>query len=677
MAREAWRTIRGLGFYPHSPSFFADVIFDDINSMLPSTQSVPSDALVLSTVESCSLTASCEHCLRIDISLNATGLPQLNGFGIQILEVKYNAFHSFKITRKKTRKEFRKNLWKAQIDCCNVEVGQFIDVTLFTDPNYSLSINKRHFVPDPDGMPDFNHTHIPGNREIEVFLSPGPDAIASLMYKIESGECDFVSLNRNGVPKKIDASQKLILKYEVLLPCLCIEVYYNVTDAERNTACPFYRNSIAYTEEFWDISMIDISNHTSMHMAFNKKCDLEPSVTLCEKKNDRCTTVPNATIQTNQSSLACITEYSIPSIDRDPHLCFKFNVSNVTHERCPEAKDRVWNVTVDVQSFRVLLTIFTRLPSSYSAVICKPNISTGRCYPESSVYDITVEQNTDGELRYLTVPKPNIGSCIQVWRSDVNFSYKHIFCPDFSQKHLGLVFLGMSVAVFMLVLLVFLTIQRIWKKITAPLWRTTVLLVYSPDSAEYKTLICAFADFLQSILGCEVILDLWDMNTVSQIGMLPWFYQKRDLVSERKGNVLLIWTKKSRLMFDQWKSSTFGTLGWRDPNNLFGAAMSCLQKDLEVEDDKEVLKNYSVVYFEGLCEKRDIPVNLRKFSRYRLLKDLYRLVIKLQGTTCLPPPCLIKAAAKYLMRKLKSSEKSTGLQRHLDHCRQNLNDGFG
>ncbi|XP_018431615.1 PREDICTED: interleukin-17 receptor E [Nanorana parkeri] len=225
---------------------------------------------------------------------------------------------------------------------------------------------------------------------------------------------------------------------------------------------------------------------------------------------------------------------------------------------------------------------------------------------------------------------------------------------------------------FILTFLFFLIVRRIWKIFTAPLWRRTILLVYSPDSLEYKTLICAFADFLQSILGCEVILDMWDMNNISKIGMLPWFYQKRELVSQRKGRVMILWTTRTQTMYQQWRNSQLNSFVWKDPANLFGAAMSCLNKDLLAEQESAKLKEYAIVYFEGLCEKKDIPKSLRKISRYRLFKDLYRLVSRLQDTTCLSPPCLIKAVAKYLMKKLIRSEKSQGLQYNVEICKQRL-----
>ncbi|XP_075039616.1 interleukin-17 receptor E [Mixophyes fleayi] len=601
-------------------------------------------------------------CLRVDISVNATGLPKLRGFYVLGLGTSENSFHSFSILKNKTSRVG--NLWHVRYDCWIITPGH-ISVTLLTQPNYGVSISKQYYMPSKDAKPHFMFHHLAEEKKFEVSIPPGPDVYARLCYK------KFICDDLNYSPKQlIGGSQNASLSYQHLLPCLCIEVFYTCRDSKRNISCPFQDHAEQYDAELLNVSVQEITFYSNIMMVkFVSPCNVVPEVSFCIKENGSCITVPEAVIGGDE------TEYYLKNVDRDPHLCFKFASLNNTLIKCPDVKARNWNFDVKMQLFDAFVTISSNVPATFSAAICHRNQNRGNCSLQFVIYNVSMSHPGGSKEKHLSLPRPSIGSCIQVWRSDVRFAKKYLICSfDFSHKHLGLVALLTTLVVFMLILLLYLSYQRIWKIFTAPLWRRTILLVYSSDSAEYRTLICVFADLLQTILGCEVILDLWDMNTVSQIGVLPWFYQKRELVSQRKGKVMIVWSKRSKTMYEQWRNGKLNSIGWKDSNNLFGAAMSCLQKDFEVEQENEHLEQYTMVYFEGLCEKKDIPKSFRKISKYRLFKDLYRLVSKLQDTTCLSPPCLIKAVAKYLIKKLISSEKSQGLQHHIELCKTKLHE---
>ncbi|XP_066452849.1 interleukin-17 receptor E [Eleutherodactylus coqui] len=630
----------------------------------PSTTdwTLPPEALTISTVSLCE-GQPCKPCIRINISVNVTGLPKLKGFMVQGLELNENTFHSFRILKKKNAKTG--DLWEVRYDCWTVTPGQYLSVTLTTVPNNDLSISKMYYICDRDAKPDFQYDHIAEEKKIEISVPKGPDVYVRLCY--QANICE--DLETSG-KKLITSSQNASLSYENLLPCLCIEAFYTYPDSKRKKECPFQKHPEPYIEELLQVSVQEIQHHSdTMTVRYASPCPLVPTVTSCRKQDGKCIPEKKAIVKEHGR------EYYLESADRDHHLCFKFSLLNHSLIKCPDRRDRLWHMDVKIQLTQLLLTISSTVPASFSAAVCHQNQQTGACDPQSLIYNISTQHQVRSQVLQLWLPRPGIGDCIKVWRSDVRFSHQHLICSfDFSHKHLGLLALATSLVVFTLVFIIYTSCRRIWKIFTAPLWRRTILLVYSPDSAEYKTLICGFADFLHSILGCEVILDLWDMNTVSQIGMLPWFYQKRELVSERNGKVMIAWTRRSMSMYKQWKNRQVNSIGWKDSTNLFGAAMSCLEKDFEVQQEHKNLQHYTMVYFEGLCEKKDIPKCFRKISRYRLLQDLYRLVSHLQDTTYMSPPCLIKAVAKYLMKKLISSEKRRGLQHHIELCKNKLGE---
>ncbi|KAM4651473.1 interleukin-17 receptor E [Discoglossus pictus] len=623
---------------------------------------LPPDTLTLTTVKLCdpmSELKECEPCVRVKISLNSTEFPKVKRFYVEVLEESLNKYHLSEIVN--IGKIVPSETWDAQYDL-KVTPGQNLIVTLtvLTSRRSGLKINRTHFVKDTDTKPEFVFTHFPKQQKIEVSLLGGGDATARLCYR---GAIACMELG-DDIIQDFNVSSNVTLKYEYFLPCLCIEVFYNGNDRPRNQICPFEGHPDAYDKDFWHTEDIPSYYDSQMKMQFNAPCQPMPKAFLCEKHQNTCLTISDAVVQQD------ISEYFIDSVDKDPNLCFKFMVKNRSQVKCPTTRDRDWSVSMSTQLFQTSVHIESHIPASFSAVICRQNSTTGRCEPQTPEYSATRLMSGLKDVQIL-LPIPCKGCCVQVWRSDVRFAYKYHLCPEYYHRHLGLMFLASCVTVFALVVVLFLICRRIKTICSDPLWRRTVLLVYSPDSVEYKNLICAFANFLQKNLGCEVILDLWDMNSISKIGILPWFYQKREMVTQQKGKVLVVWSKKSASMYERWRTGAYSNLARKDPVNLFGAAMSCLQRDLVVEK-KGNLEDYSLVFFEGLCDRHEIPANFRNIPRYCLFRDLYRLAIKLQGTAHPSPPCMIKAGAKYLLRRMISSEKSKVLQHDVEMYRQKL-----
>ncbi|CAJ0927888.1 unnamed protein product [Ranitomeya imitator] len=464
------------------------------------------------------------------------GLPNLRGFVVQGLEISENTFHSFRIVKKKN--------WK-RVDLNN---------TIFLCP-----------VKEPD----FHYRHIAEEKKFAISIPKGPDVIVRLCYDLLLCEDLETSSKR-----LISSSQNSSLSYENLLPCLCIEAFYTHRDSKREKKCPFQDHPEPYIEKLLQVSVKEVHHPSNtMTVRFSSPCPLVPTVTFCRKQNGSCVR-ENETIVKEHAK-----EYYLESVDRDHHLCFEFSSLNHSYIKCPDVGDRFWDMKAKIELYYVLLTISSDIAASFSAAVCRKNPQTGGCDLKSKVYNVSTHYKFGSDDLQLSLPWPGIGDCIKNWGIKAAFFYVQRYtCPVVgtidsmvlymrrgyiqvtdityvSHNHLGLLALVASLAIFTMILIIYTSCRRMWKIFTAPLWRRTILLVYSPDSAEYKTLICDFADFLHGILGCEVILDLWDMNTVSQIGMLPWFYQKRKLVSERKGKVMVIWTRRSTTMYDQWKKT--------------------------------------------------------------------------------------------------------------------------
>lgn len=116
----------------------------------------------------------------------------------------------------------------------------------------------------------------------------------------------------------------------------------------------------------------------------------------------------------------------------------------------------------------------------------------------------------------------------------------------------------------------------------------------------------ALAELLRTALGGgrDVIVDLWEGTHVAHIGPLPWLWAARERVAREQGTVLLLWNCAG-------PSAACGG----DPQAVSLRTLLCAAP-----------RPLLLAYFSRLCAKSDIPRPLRALPRYRLLRDLPRLL---------------------------------------------------
>ncbi|XP_017650288.1 interleukin-17 receptor E isoform X2 [Nannospalax galili] len=501
--------------------------------------------------------------------------------------------------------------------------------------------------------PEFSFNLLPEARAIQVTVPPGSEASVRLCYQWAL-ECEEMN-NPFDAQKIVSGGHTADLPYEFLLPCLCIEASYLQEDTVRRKKCPFQNWPEAYGSDFWKSAhFTDYSQHSQMIMALTLRCPLKLEASLCQRRDPlgSCEDLPNATAQESEGW------YVLEKVDLHPQLCFKFSFENNSHVECPHQSESFisWNVSMETEAEQLILHFSSRMYATFSAAWSHPDLGPDTLMPP--VYSVSQTQGLVPVTLDLIIPFPRPGGCIlardctrhktgaggipkpggflspllglihslgggdalahmgrdscpQVWRSDVQFAWKHLLCPDVSHRHLGLLTLALLCLTTLLGVVLVLTCRRL---LSGPGRVRPVLLLHTADSEAQRRLVGALAELLRTALGGrrDVIVDLWEGTHVARVGPLPWLWAARERVARERGTMLLLWSSADR-------SASRG----HDPHVAPLRALLCA-------GPRPLLL---LVYFGRLCAKGDIPRPLRALPRYRLLRDLPRLLRALGATS--------------------------------------------
>ncbi|XP_058420634.1 interleukin-17 receptor E isoform X8 [Diceros bicornis minor] len=294
--------------------------------------------------------------------------------------------------------------------------------------------------------------------------------------------------------------------------------------------------------------------------------------------------------------------YVLEKVDLHPQLCFKFSFGNSSHVECPHRTAPSWNVSMDTQAQQLILHFSSRTHATFSAAWSHPGLGQNSLVPP--VYSVSQTHGSSPVTLDLILPFLRPGDCVLVWRSDVQFAWKRLLCPDVSHRRLGLLILALLVLTTLLVVVLVLTHRR---PLSGPGRARPVLLLHAADSEAQRRLVGALAELLRAELGGgrDVIVDLWEGTRVARVGPLPWLWAARARVARERGTVLLLW-------------SSAGPSQARGPDPRAAPLRALLRAA-----PRPLLL---LAYFSRLCAKGDIPPPLRALPRYRLLRDLPRLL---------------------------------------------------
>ncbi|KAM9185941.1 LOW QUALITY PROTEIN: interleukin-17 receptor E [Dugong dugon] len=459
--------------------------------------------------------------------------------------------------------------------------------------------SKRTQPSDPEEKegPEFSFDLLPEARVVRVTIPPGPEVSVRLCHQWAL-ECEELS-SPFDTQEIVSGGHTVDLSYEFLLPCLCIEASYLQEDTVRRKKCPFQSWPEAYGSDFWkSVHFTDYSQHSQMVMALTLRCPLKLEASLCQRQgwHTFCEDLPNATARESEGL------YVLEKVDLHPHLCFKFSFGNSSHVECPHRTAPSWNVSMDTQAQQLILHLSSRTHATFSAAWSHPGAGQNSLVPP--VYSISQTQGSSPVTLDLILPSLRPGNCVLVWRSDVQFAWKHVLCPDVSHRRLGLLTLALLALTTLLVIVLVLTHRR---PLSGPGRGRPLLLLHAADSEAQRRLVGALAELLRAALGGgrDVIVDLWEGKRVARVGPLPWLWAAWARVVQERGTVLLLWSGAGP-----------GRARGYDTNAApLRALLSTVPRPLLL-----------LAYFSRLCPEGDIPPPLRALPRYRLLRDLRRLL---------------------------------------------------
>ncbi|XP_007944053.1 interleukin-17 receptor E [Orycteropus afer afer] len=569
-------------------------------------------AFLLSTKPCCAQVQHCPCWLCLRLMSDPSGLQQS---WFHFLVWKFKKSYRLKFYR---RHKMPTSAQRKLLSSCCLSEKDYISIPSPDIPHKGLR-SKRTQPSDPEakeglprlgsqryGRPKFSFDLLPEARIVRVTIPPGPEVSVRLCHQWAL-ECEELSspLDTQVI---VSGGHTVDLHYEFLLPCLCIEAFYLQEDTVRHKKCPFQSWPEAYGADFWkSVHFTDYSQHNQMVMALTLRCPLKLEASLCQRQglHALCEDLSNATAQESEGW------YVLEKVDLHPQLCFKFSIANSSHIECPhrtgEPMTPSWNVSMDTQAQQLILHFSSRTHATFSAAWSHPG--SGQDSFVLPVYNVSQTQGSSPVTVDLIIPFLRPGGCVLVWRSDVQFAWKHFLCPEVPHRRLGLLILVLLALTILLSIVLVLTHRR---PLSSASGARPVLLLHTTDSEAQRRLAGALAELLRAGLGGgrDVIVDLWEGARVARVGPLPWLWAARARVVRESGTVLLLWSSaaSSRVRDSDPCAAPLRALLRAAPRPLLLLA-----------------------YFSRLCAKGDIPAPLRAFPRYRLLRDLPRLLRALEA----------------------------------------------
>ncbi|XP_038295433.1 interleukin-17 receptor A isoform X1 [Canis lupus familiaris] len=172
-----------------------------------------------------------------------------------------------------------------------------------------------------------------------------------------------------------------------------------------------------------------------------------------------------------------------------------------------------------------------------------------------------------------------------------------------------------------------------------PLKPRKVWIVYSADHPLYVDVVLKFAQFLLTVCGTEVALDLLEEQVISEVGVMTWVGRQKQEMVETNSKIIILCSRGTRA---KWQA----ILGWEEPavqlrcdrwkpsGDLFTAAMNMILPDFK---KPACFGTYIICYFRDISSESDIPDLFNITSRYPLMDKFEEVYFRIQDLEMFEP----------------------------------------
>ncbi|XP_054023983.1 interleukin-17 receptor A [Dryobates pubescens] len=163
-----------------------------------------------------------------------------------------------------------------------------------------------------------------------------------------------------------------------------------------------------------------------------------------------------------------------------------------------------------------------------------------------------------------------------------------------------------------------------------PLKPRKVWVVYSADHLLYVEVVLRFAEFLMTVCGTAVALDLLADHQISELGPLPWLTRQKKEMEDLSSKIIILCSRGTQA---KWQAMLGGEPvrlkqdRQKPMGDLFTPALNLILPDFK---KPACFGMYIVCYFEGISGEGDIPDLFNVTSRYRLMDKFEDVYFRIQ-----------------------------------------------
>ncbi|KAK2546552.1 interleukin-17 receptor A isoform X1 [Columba livia] len=163
-----------------------------------------------------------------------------------------------------------------------------------------------------------------------------------------------------------------------------------------------------------------------------------------------------------------------------------------------------------------------------------------------------------------------------------------------------------------------------------PLKPRKVWVVYSADHLLYVDVVLKFAEFLMTVCGTAVALDLLEDQNISELGPLPWLTRQKKEMEDLSSKIIILCSRGTQAKWQAMLGSEPVCLKQdqqKPMGDLFTPALNLILPDFK---KPACFGMYIVCYFEGISSEKDIPDVFNVTSRYQLMDKFEDIYFRIQ-----------------------------------------------